>query len=292
MKIKGLGDIEYLIERGVARSIPALASCISKIRAHVENSSTLESAESGADKIKLPLEKFKEVAFEEMLLSDLFARLETLSDDFSIALADEEKATAWVKLPPKEAIKAFMSKKIMSPRAFGKLTDAYKLKSFTVTADIKVYMIEKIKGDLQAAISAGTTKKAFVKALGERFDAWGVTRLKKHHAETVFDTNVLGSYAHGRFEQLSNPELAKLRPYWQYKTVGDGRVRENHAAMHNKIYPCDSSVWKSWFPPNGFRCRCGVISLTEEQAKEKGVTEGMPTVQPDEGWATSPAAWV
>lgn len=292
MKIVGLGDIEYLIERGVDRSLPVLASCCNKIRNLVESVSSLEAAASSVEKVRLPLDKFKEISFEEMLLADLFARLEALSKDFSISLDAEEKASTWVKVPPKQAIEAFKAKKVLSPRTFRKLSDAYKMKSFTVTADLRVYMIDKIKGDIHAAISEGTTRQKFIKQLGERFDAWGVTRLKKHHAETVFDTNVLGSYAHGRYEQITSPGLMKMRPYWQYKTVGDGRVRESHAAMHNKIYPSDSEVWKTWFPPNGFRCRCSISTLTEEQAKEKGITEDLPDVKPDEGFAASPGAWV
>lgn len=45
----------------------------------------------------------------------------------------------------------------------------------------------------------------------------------------------------------------------QYRTVRDGRVRPEHAALHGITLPPSDPFWQSYFPPNGWNCRCTVI---------------------------------
>lgn len=51
---------------------------------------------------------------------------------------------------------------------------------------------------------------------------------------------------------------AEIFPYWQYVTVNDGKVREEHEQLHNLILPCSDPIWAKIYPPNGWRCRCRV----------------------------------
>ena len=77
-------------------------------------------------------------------------------------------------------------------------------------------------------------------------------------------------------------------------------MRETHAAMQDKVYAADDPIWNVWYPPNGYRCRCTVVSLTEEQVKRMGleVSSKPPTsltefgdipVFPDKGFSNNPA---
>lgn len=50
-----------------------------------------------------------------------------------------------------------------------------------------------------------------------------------------------------------------LFPYWEYKTAGDGRVREEHAALDGLILKHDDKLWEKIYPPNGWNCRCYVV---------------------------------
>jgi SPP1 gp7 family putative phage head morphogenesis protein len=43
---------------------------------------------------------------------------------------------------------------------------------------------------------------------------------------------------------------------WELSTSGDERVRHSHQMMDGVRYPKEHSFWKSYFPPNGWRCRC------------------------------------
>ena len=47
--------------------------------------------------------------------------------------------------------------------------------------------------------------------------------------------------------------------YLQFTTVGDNRVRPEHAALDGKTYPKDSSFWNRAYPPLSWNCRCTVV---------------------------------
>jgi SPP1 gp7 family putative phage head morphogenesis protein len=52
-------------------------------------------------------------------------------------------------------------------------------------------------------------------------------------------------------------------PFLQYVTMGDQRVRPEHAEWNGIIRPVDDSFWDTHMPPNAFRCRCDVNKLAE-----------------------------
>lgn len=47
----------------------------------------------------------------------------------------------------------------------------------------------------------------------------------------------------------------------QYRTAGDGRVREEHAALHGITLPPSDPFWEHYFPPNGWNCRCTAVQV-------------------------------
>ena len=114
------------------------------------------------------------------------------------------------------------------------------------------------------------------------------------------------AYNAGHYKSMTDPITMKLRPYWKYTTAGDGQVRETHAMMEGRIYRADDPIWDIWYPPNGFRCRCSVVSLTKAQVERSGVevsksapydidfsTGEIKYRFPDKGFSNNPAknAW-
>lgn len=51
----------------------------------------------------------------------------------------------------------------------------------------------------------------------------------------------------------------------QYRTAGDNRVRDEHSKLHNITLPVTDSFWDSYFPPNGWRCRCTVVQVSKDK---------------------------
>ncbi|NME69017.1 PBECR2 nuclease fold domain-containing protein [Flammeovirga aprica] len=63
-------------------------------------------------------------------------------------------------------------------------------------------------------------------------------------------------------------EATKRRfPYLKYTTEGDDRVRPEHDAMNGIVLPIDDTFWNSYYPPNGWRCRCTVQRLSKRSIK-------------------------
>ncbi|HRI27969.1 MAG TPA: PBECR2 nuclease fold domain-containing protein [Chitinophagales bacterium] len=44
-----------------------------------------------------------------------------------------------------------------------------------------------------------------------------------------------------------------------------------HAPINGVILPVNHPFWNTYYPPNGWNCRCDVIQLTQDQAEKKGV---------------------
>ena len=60
---------------------------------------------------------------------------------------------------------------------------------------------------------------------------------------------------------------ADILPNLKYVTVGDDRVREAHAKLDGLILPIDDAFWDSFYPPNGYGCRC-TVEPTDAGTKE------------------------
>jgi SPP1 gp7 family putative phage head morphogenesis protein len=47
----------------------------------------------------------------------------------------------------------------------------------------------------------------------------------------------------------------------QYRTAGDDRVREEHAALDGITLPPSDPFWDHYLPPNGWNCRCTTVQV-------------------------------
>lgn len=93
----------------------------------------------------------------------------------------------------------------------------------------------------------------------------------------IYDTNLRTSYAAGRWQQLNDPELLAIRPYWRYvHQDGQQYPRPLHASWQGMTLRHDHPFWKSHFPPNGWGCKCRVTAVA-------GPKDGDATEPPD-GW--------
>lgn len=57
-------------------------------------------------------------------------------------------------------------------------------------------------------------------------------------------------------------------PYLKYSTAGDERVRESHNLLDGMVVAIDAPFWDTYYPPNGWRCRCDVTQVTASEAKK------------------------
>lgn len=69
-------------------------------------------------------------------------------------------------------------------------------------------------------------------------------------------------------------------PLLQYQTVGDDRVRDEHADWDGVTLPVDHEFWETHLPPNGFNCRCIVQQLEADEAEQTDLTDSQETDPP------------
>lgn len=200
-----------------------------------------------------------------------------------------------------ETIKYFKGKLTLSPAQFYKLSNEYKTLAFTVSGYSKAQVLNKFQSEIAKALESGETIKSFKKSMNEFLEKEGYKGITDFQADNIFRTNIQTAYNVGHYMQMTDKAVLKLRPYWQYSAVGDARTRLAHKAMDQKVFPADSPIWDTWYPPNGFRCRCGVRSLSKEEVKARGLaveTEIPKAVEvegkviqviPDRNFHTNPA---
>ena len=91
--------------------------------------------------------------------------------------------------------------------------------------------------------------------------------------KTIFNTNIKSAYSAGRWMELEKiKQTTGEEVYLQYIAVLDGKERPEHAEKNGIILPASEPFWEQWYPPNGWRCRCSVTTMTESVMKAEGLT--------------------
>ena len=175
-------------------------------------------------------------------------------------------------LPMKEAQEFWKEKVPMAPGSYAKLSDEAKTRAFAVSGIAKGDELASMMQSIQRSLDNGTPFADFKKDVDATAQkrGWQDWRL-----DNIFRTNIQTAYNVGRYKQMQDVKAS--RPYWQYSAVNDKRTRPAHAALNGKVFPADHPFWNTWYPPNGFRCRCGVVTLSKQNIQE----EKMPVEKDD-----------
>ncbi|MBK9333858.1 MAG: minor capsid protein [Ignavibacteria bacterium] len=88
---------------------------------------------------------------------------------------------------------------------------------------------------------------------------------------TNLRTAMQSSYHAAQYIRLQDDSVKNLYPAYQYKTLNDNRVREEHLSLHDMIWRNDDPVWDKIWPPNGWNCRCYVSPLNQEEFDNSAV---------------------
>ncbi len=170
-----------------------------------------------------------------------------------------------------EAAEYFKGKLDLTPKEFYGLQAKYRSQAFTVSGYSSLKMIQAFHDELTKALEDGISMGEFKRSMDDFLERNGYTKLHPLQAENIFRTNVQTAYNVGAYEEMTRPAVMKARPYWRYDAVEDSRTRPAHRAMNGKVFPADSPVWDTWYPPNGFRCRCSVSTLSKRQVEQQGL---------------------
>lgn len=188
-------------------------------------------------------------------------------------------------VPFEEAERFFGDKLLLTPQQFAALREEAQSRAFAVAGIAKMDALATVHGALERAISEGSNLADFQKSVAGLADEAGWTDFR---LETIFRTNLGQAYEAGHWAQLQELGAGAVVVY---DAIDDSDTRPTHAAMDRKAYPADDPIWNTWWPPNGFNCRCTTQTMSAEEAEARGVqvestSAGLP--QPDPGFAHNP----
>jgi len=210
-------------------------------------------------------------------------------------------------LPFEEAIDYFAQKGYaFSPASWRDVWQKAHARAFTVARvtamDVLADIREAVEKGLKDGISLGEFKKGLRKQLerkgwfaptGEESlvelpDGTVRKRLTAWRLNLIYTQNLQTAYSVGRYKQQQ--DVKSRRPWWQYMSRLLPTTREEHAAHHGVVRHADHPFWNTWYPPNGFLCKCYVKTLSSRQMEARGLEEQKRGTdqKPDDGWRYNP----
>lgn len=190
-------------------------------------------------------------------------------------------------LPFAEQINFFRQKLNLPTERWDDIRHAAHDRAFVVAGAMQADLIDDLRKAMDKVIAEGTTLEGFRRDFREIVQRHGWTGWTGEdtaagvawRTRTIFETNLRTSYAAGRWQQLHDPALLAVRPYWRYlhsDLVRTPRPLHKHWGDIGLTLRHDHPFWLTHYPPNGWGCRCRVEAV-------RAPAEGDAT-EPPEGW--------
>ena len=149
--------------------------------------------------------------------------------------------------------------------------------NFTVSRLARLDLLQSIRDQITRSVDGDLTRRDYMRN-GEEILAkagwWGektiidpetgdavTTTFNPARLKLIFDVNTRTAYSAGQWERAQRTKVT--HPYARYVTKGDERVRASHAAWNNLTLPLDDPFWKTHWTPNGWRCRCRIVMISQ-----------------------------
>lgn len=174
--------------------------------------------------------------------------------------------------PFDEAIAFFRQKLNIPAEHWDDLWKMMHTKGFMVAGAMQDDLLEDLRQAVDSAISEGATLQDFRKSFDgivEKY-GWIYKGGRNWRTKVIYDTNVRTAYMAGRYRQMADPDVTALRPYFMYRHGDSRNPREQHLAWNGLVLRYDDPFWKTHYPPNGWGCKCKVLSLSQRDLVKMG----------------------
>jgi hypothetical protein len=176
-------------------------------------------------------------------------------------------------LPFREAIEHFRQKVNMPTARWTDMIGGQHARAFTVAGATREAILVDFRTALDKVISQGTTLEEFRRD----FDSivakhgWSYNGSRNWRSKLIYDTNLRTAAAAGRWKQMTDPDVARYRPWWRY--VHDDSVahpRPEHQAWDGLVLAADDPWIRTHATPNGWGCECRWEALSRRDLKALG----------------------
>lgn len=203
-----------------------------------------------------------------------------------------ERPPSLLRVTLEEAINWFRARVPITRGAWNRLSRAARRQAFTVSHVARLDVVTQVWRAMDRAIADGLPLEEFQRRVAEELlEEWkGTTINPARRMELIYRQNVQNAYSAGRWQQQTDLDVLRARPFWMYDAVIDSRTTQLCQSLHGTILPVTHDFWKTRYPPNHFGCRAGVRSLTRRQAERRGgATQNVPVLAAEEGFANVPS---
>lgn len=164
--------------------------------------------------------------------------------------------------------------------------------AFSVAKATSMDVLRDIREELQTALDDGLPFAEFQKRLRPRLVArgwWGIGKVADptrggderpgvlgtpRRLRTIYDANLRSARAAGQWDRIQRTKLGM--PFLQYRLGPSERHRPHHASKEYLVLPVDDPFWRTWYPPNGWGCKCWVKQITRRAAEALGIDVSPP----------------
>lgn len=160
--------------------------------------------------------------------------------------------------------------------------------AFTVAKAMDLDVLEEIHGSLQQAIEDGIPYRQWSQGLRPRLQDlgwWGRQMMEDpltgeirevqlgspRRLRTIYRANLRSARAAGQWARIQR--TIRALPYLVYLLGPSERHRPHHEAKAGLVLPADDPFWETWFPPNGWGCKCHVRQISRREAEQRGISE-------------------
>jgi hypothetical protein len=153
---------------------------------------------------------------------------------------------------------------------------------FTVPGVDDKSILASIRDATAESTRLGETHEQFTERLT------GVVSLPAAQSRTLLRTEMKSAFVDGLDKTIQKPAVKAFFPYVRFVNTKDGRTRPSHAALGRGpgfICSTDDAAYQTLQAAlRDYNCRCALIPLTEQQAKDYGVStsKNLPGIVRDE----------
>ena len=193
------------------------------------------------------------------------------------------------KLTPQQAVDLLIARGLLTKSyAWQDVWQDEHAYQFTISRLTRLDLLQSLRDSILQSVQGNLSRTDWMKDTEQLLtDAgwWGtkavtlpdgeikLTKFDPARLRLIYDTNTRQAYATGLWDRVERSK--RTHPYVRYITKQDERVRASHRSWDNLTLPVDHAFWQTHWPPNGWRCRCRVMSMSQRDY-DKGYTLDRP----------------
>lgn len=195
---------------------------------------------------------------------------------------DGQEILSAFDLPPEKAIEKLKGLGISVTGDWNAMMADAESRAFVLAKITQADLLETVKSELERALEEGIPFEQFKRDMRQRIVRRGWTVgdeddetgqatavSQAWRLEVIYRTNLQSALMAGRY--IAQQETIKERPYGTYSAIRDRRTTDLCSGLDGIVMPLDDAFWGMYYPPNHFRCRARVTTLSQREMDRRGL---------------------